>query len=54
MKIVHVMSDGTIRDSIEGVVIPKEHPAYKLLKNLDLTGKNSSAEKQTNGDQKTA
>ena len=30
-KITHVMSDGTVRDSIEGVVIPKYHPVYNVI-----------------------
>ena len=25
------MSDGTVRDSIEGVVIPKYHPVYNVI-----------------------
>lgn len=32
MKIIHVMKDGTVRDSIEGVVIPASNKeAYKIL-----------------------
>ena len=30
-KITHVMSDGTVRDSIEGVMIPKYHPVYNVI-----------------------
>lgn len=30
--VTHVMSDGTRRDSIAGLVIPAGHPIYKLLK----------------------
>lgn len=34
MKIIHVMSDGTVRDSIEGVVIPPSNQeAYRILAN---------------------
>lgn len=32
-RITHVMSDGTVRNSIEGVMIPKGHPAYNILCN---------------------
>lgn len=51
MKIVHVMSDGTIRDSIEGLVIPKGHPVYEVLKRMEMD-KNRKG-KRTEG-QKTA
>lgn len=30
--VTHVMSDGTRRDNIAGLVIPAGHPIYKLLK----------------------
>lgn len=30
--VTHVMSDGTRRDSIAGLVISAGHPIYKLLK----------------------
>ena len=33
MKIVHVMADGTIRDSIEGVVIQSEQ-FYQVLQGI--------------------
>lgn len=36
-KIIHVMADGTIRDSIEGVVIPlneKTERFYRLMADL--------------------
>ena len=31
MKIKHVMSDGSVRDSIEGLMLPADHPVYKAL-----------------------
>lgn len=34
VKIVHIMADGTIRDDIEGAIIPltpETFPAYKLF-----------------------
>lgn len=37
-KITHVMSDGTVRDSIEGVVIPKYHPVYNVICNAYQKG----------------
>lgn len=33
MKIIHVMADGTIRDSIEGVVIQSEQ-FYQVLQGI--------------------
>lgn len=34
LMIRHVMSDGTKRDSIEGVMIPVGHPAYRVIKEI--------------------
>lgn len=31
MKIKNVMLDGTVRDSMKGVIIPTDHPVYKAL-----------------------
>lgn len=31
MKIKHVMSDGSVRESIEGLIVPADHPVYKAL-----------------------
>lgn len=31
MKIKHVMSDGTKRDSIREFMVPREHPVYGVL-----------------------
>ena len=33
MKIVHIMADGTVRDSIEGVVIQNEE-FYQILRGI--------------------
>ena len=33
MKIIHVMADGTVRDSIEGVVIQSEQ-FYQVMQNI--------------------
>lgn len=35
MKIVHVMSDGTVRDSIEGLVVPAGHPVYRVIAGIE-------------------
>jgi len=32
--IVHHMSDGEVRDSIEGCVIPVDNPVYAILREL--------------------
>ena len=31
MKIKQVMTDGSVRDSIEGLMLPADHPVYKAL-----------------------
>lgn len=39
IKVVHIMSDGKVLDSIDGVVIPltpETLPAYKLLAEFNL------------------
>lgn len=33
MEIIHIMKDGTIRDSIEGIVIPKGE-FYEVLRGI--------------------
>ena len=33
MKIIHIMADGTVRDSIEGVVIQSEQ-FYQVMQNI--------------------
>lgn len=40
MKIIHVLSDGTVVDSIEGMTVPEGHPVY------DIIAKARKAEKQ--------
>lgn len=32
--ITHVMSDGTRRQSIDGVIIPKDHPVYGVIQKM--------------------
>lgn len=54
--VTHVMSDGTRRDSIAGLVIPAGHPIYKLLKKeiqKQREGLNdtNNSNKQISGDQ---
>ena len=34
VKVIHVMSDGTVRDSVEGIVVPPElDMAYQIVAN---------------------
>lgn len=33
MEIIHIMADGTVRESVEGVVIP-DGPFYQVLQNI--------------------
>ncbi|MFR5243535.1 MAG: BOW99_gp33 family protein [Clostridium sp.] len=42
MKIKHVMLDGTVRNSIEGMVVPADHPVYKLLAKVLLEKRNET------------
>ena len=36
--ITHVMSDGTKRNSIEGLVVPAGHPAYMIIQKMKEEG----------------
>lgn len=46
MKIIHVMSDGTVRDSVEGLVIPTSlQAAYQILANHQYKNKESERKK---------
>lgn len=40
MRIIHIMKDGTIRESIDGVVVPfrENKPVYDILKGLHKQG----------------
>ncbi|WP_180235180.1 BOW99_gp33 family protein [Bacillus cereus] len=30
-KVTHIMKDGTVRDSMEGVMIPRENRYYEIM-----------------------
>lgn len=47
MKITHIMLDGTVRDSIEGVVIQSEQ-FYQVLHGIKERGVKNQARKKTN------
>lgn len=36
--ITHVMNDGSRRKSIEGLVVPANHPAYKVIQKMKEEG----------------
>ncbi len=36
--VTHVMSDGTKRESIEGLVVPEGHPVYKVIQKMKEEG----------------
>lgn len=36
--VTHVMSDGTKRKSIEGLVVPAGHPVYNVIKKMKEEG----------------
>lgn len=46
MEIIHIMKDGTVRDSIEGIVIPPGE-FYQVLNGI--IEKQNKAKKQTKG-----
>ena len=48
MKIKHVMSDGSVRDSIEGLMLPADHPVYKALVKALKEKHNSDRRKREN------
>lgn len=37
--IKHVMADGTVRDSVAGLTVPKESRAYEVLQRIKGGGK---------------
>lgn len=49
MNVIHIMADGTVRNSIEGIVIPNE-PFYQVLRGIMEKRKQaqSEAQKETN------
>lgn len=48
MKIIHIMTDGTVRDSVEGLVIPKG-AFYEVLRGINEKRKaRNEARKETN------
>lgn len=50
MKIIHIMADGTVRDSIEGLVVPPSiGAAYQILANHVSGEKKKEAEKESVG-----
>lgn len=49
MRIIHIMKDGTIRDSIDGVVVPfrENKPVYDILKGLHKRGIHNEQKKKS-------
>lgn len=45
MKIVHKFRDGTVRDSIEGIVVPKECSCYQIIRDIQAAQKEVRKEK---------
>lgn len=45
--ITHVMSDGTRRKSIEGLVVPAKHPVYKIIQKMEEEGVMENGRKAT-------
>ena len=44
--VTHVMSDGTKRQSIDGYVIPTDHPVYKAIQKQQEAKKKETRKKQ--------
>ena len=30
-QVIHIMADGTVRDSVEGLTVPTNNPVYDVL-----------------------
>ena len=43
-RVIHVLLDGTILDSIEGMVIPAGHPAYSIIAKAKKNGEKQHQE----------
>lgn len=45
--VTHIMSDGTKRNSIQGVIVPPGHPVYGILKAIFSKGVDGSGSAKT-------
>ena len=48
-KVIHVLSDGTVVDSIEGMVIPADHPAYDIIAKARMAEKQEKTDAEAKG-----
>lgn len=48
-KVIHVLSDGTVVDSIEGMVIPAVHPAYDIIAKARMAEKQEKTDAEAKG-----
>ena len=48
-KVTHVLSDGTVVDSIEGMIIPEGHPAYRIIEKARKAKKQEKTEAEEKG-----
>lgn len=48
-KVIHVLSDGTVVDSIEGMVIPAGHPVYNIIAKARKAKKDEESKEDAKG-----
>lgn len=48
-KVIHVLLDGTVVDSIEGMVIPAGHPAYDIIAKARMEEKQEKTDAEAKG-----
>ena len=48
-KGIHVLSDGTVVDSIEGMVIPAGHPVYNIIAKARKAKKDEESKEDAKG-----
>lgn len=49
MKVIHVLSDGTVVDSVEGLVVPEGHPVYNIIEKARNAKKQEGRQKDAKG-----
>jgi hypothetical protein len=57
IRVVHIMADGSVRDSVEGYPVPVNditRPAYNILATMALQAREKEAEQKTVGQKESA
>lgn len=47
MKVVHIMADGTVRESVTGLMIPAGNPAYRIIAAADRKDREHKKERES-------